>query len=1163
MPSASSQASSTLLQSILGFASRPISALASFAVAIFAAFSLFATAGQTANAQVTYGGLLSTYDSGFVTPSSVAPGTFGNVFVTDLINSTVSEVSSHGATPVPYGSGFKFPQGVATDSAGNIYIADTDNNAIKELILAEDYATVHILGSGFNQPFGLAVDPNRNIFVADTTNQQVKEIGAATFTSVTVLASGFAFNEPESVALDAAGNVYVADRKLSQIVEITAASGYANTVLVGSGFTSPRAVAADSAGNLFVLDKNTLKEVTVASGLTVVVPLNSNFNAPAGLALDSSENVFIADENNSRIAELALGAVDFASSEPVGQSTAPIGLPFVISAGASIGKVSILTMGVSGGDFADAGGSTCAAQTYNFAATCQVNVKFTPSVPGIRRGAVVIYDASGNVLASVPIYGTGSAPQISYPVTHQALIGDGFNNPDGIVLDGNRNAFIVDGGDATVWENPAGGGAPIALYTFSGSRITFNAGIAIDGSGNLFVLNTAGFVFPGSNSVQELFAATGYSTSRTLFSGFTQPTGIAIDGSGNLFVTDSVAQDIIEITAASGYSAGTQIATQATASGIFYSSEGVTIDGSGNLFVVAGSKLWEITAASRYTSVDLVASVPNEPKGLAADPAGNIYVAATQSMALYKVTVGGPSASVSTLGGVFINPGALAIDSQGDIYVADYAKGNISTLTLSAPPGLNFPTPTPVGAEDATDGPATIAIDNEGNAPLLITAGSNPVYPIGFPADTEDPNLCKPGESVPAGGSCDLSFSFNPTAVGATAGKILLIDNALNVTNVAQYFSVAGTGVAVPTTLVEKANSSQVALGYPIFFTASVAAVAGTASGTVNFLVDGSQTAKGTLVNGIATVELTLPAGKHAVEAVYPATGNFLGSSGTVTVIVANVALTVTGGSGQTAAYGSMFAAPLSLVLKNSSGQPLAGQTITFVPFGVTLSSSSQVTDVNGNVSVFATAVSTGSLDVYAYYDGALGAWFPLSGIPAPLTVTAGNLIVLKGQAIPKPTYAISGLANGDSPTVLGGAPAFTVAATSASPAGVYPITVQPVKIANPNYQFLFLPGTLTIAAPTSAATIAISSGSAQTAKVGTALATPLSVLVRNASGQPVSGAIVTFIGNGITTSQSAVLTNASGLASVVAIPNRTGAVSVIAQVNGTALTVTLQGTGD
>ncbi len=61
-----------------------------------------------------------------------------------------------------------------------------------------------------------------------------------------------------------------------------------------------------------------------------------------------------------------------------------------------------------------AGGTTCANGTT--ATTCTVEVKFLPTVPGTRLGAVVLIDQSTppNTLITVPLSGTGLGPMIAF-----------------------------------------------------------------------------------------------------------------------------------------------------------------------------------------------------------------------------------------------------------------------------------------------------------------------------------------------------------------------------------------------------------------------------------------------------------------------------------------------------------------------------------------------------------------------------------------------------------------------------------------------------------------------------------------------------------------------------------------------------------------------------
>jgi hypothetical protein len=52
--------------------------------------------------------------------------------------------------------------------------------------------------------------------------------------------------------------------------------------------------------------------------------------------------------------------------------------------------------------------------------------------------------------------------------------------------------------------------------------------------------------------VKEILASTGYTTVNTLGSGFTFPYGVALDGSGNVFVADNVNNMVKEILASGG-----------------------------------------------------------------------------------------------------------------------------------------------------------------------------------------------------------------------------------------------------------------------------------------------------------------------------------------------------------------------------------------------------------------------------------------------------------------------------------------------------------------------------------------------------------------------------------------------------------------------------------
>jgi hypothetical protein len=69
-------------------------------------------------------------------------------------------------------------------------------------------------------------------------------------------------------------------------------------------------------------------------------------------------------------------------------------------------------------------------------------------------------------------------------------------------------------------------------------------------------------------------------------------------------------------------------------------------------------------------------------------------------------------------------------------------------------------------------------------------------------------------------------------------------------------------------------------------------------------------------------------------------------------------------------------------------------------------------------------------------------------------TVTANNLTMTQGSAVPTLTYTISGFVNGDTASVVSGAPVLTTTATSSSPPGTYPIYVNRGSLNAANYAF-------------------------------------------------------------------------------------------------------------
>jgi len=116
---------------------------------------------------------------------------------------------------------------------------------------------------------------------------------------------------------------------------------------------------------------------------------------------------------------------------------------------------------------------------------------------------------------------------------------------------------------------------------------------------------------------------------------------------------------------------------------------------------------------------------------------------------------------------------------------------------------------------------------------------------------------------------------------------------------------------------------------------------------------------------------------------------------------------------------------------------------------------------ITGAGTVEVAAIQAGNAD----YGTAPSVTRTLTVDKATLSVTANNLSIKQGAAVPTLTYSFAGFVNGDTATsgAIIGKPALSTTATSKSPAGSYPIAVKAGTLAAKNYEFTLVNGVLTI----------------------------------------------------------------------------------------------------
>jgi cysteine-rich repeat protein len=219
-------------------------------------------------------------------PSGVARDVHGRVFIADATGHRVRRVNTDGTITLVAGDGSRsisptdaagdggaagvaqlhFPRAIAVDSFGRVFIADTQNHRIRRIDTAGIITTIAGTGvAGFsgdsgpavlaslNAPEGIALDPAGRVYIADTLNHRVRRIDTAgrITTIAGTGAEGFSgdggeaplatLRQPAGLAVSVGADgvaVFVADRgnhRVRRFIVEKDISTYAGSGVSGSG----------------------------------------------------------------------------------------------------------------------------------------------------------------------------------------------------------------------------------------------------------------------------------------------------------------------------------------------------------------------------------------------------------------------------------------------------------------------------------------------------------------------------------------------------------------------------------------------------------------------------------------------------------------------------------------------------------------------------------------------------------------------------------------------------------------------------------------------------------------------------------------------------------------------------------------------------------------
>ena len=242
----------------------------------------------------------------FNDPRGLVINSNGNIIVTDLLNNNIRSINlSEGTVTTIAGTGdfglvngagsiaqFGFPFGVAEDGFGNIYITELSNSTIRRI--GANNVTSTLTGTGIGGfmdgppdvaqisfATGIVVDNDGSIVFADSSNHSIRRV------------------TPEGVVTTIAGTGITGDVDGSRDI---------------AQFDTPFGVDIDSEGNIIVIDmgNNKIRRITPdgevstlagtgAEGSMDGVPTIATFDTIRDLVIDDNDVIYISSEDGIRI----------------------------------------------------------------------------------------------------------------------------------------------------------------------------------------------------------------------------------------------------------------------------------------------------------------------------------------------------------------------------------------------------------------------------------------------------------------------------------------------------------------------------------------------------------------------------------------------------------------------------------------------------------------------------------------------------------------------------------------------------------------------------------------------------------------------------------------------------------------------------------------------
>lgn len=465
-----------------------------------------------------------------------------------------------------------------------------------------------------------------------------------------------------------------AARELRLIAGSTGGSGFVDGNGTQARFEYPLGMAIDRNGAIFVADfyANTIGKITpdgtVAtfagapnqSGSQDGIGAAARFDGPTGLAIDDAGNLYLTDTFNNTIRKISPDGTVSTLAGTVGEK------------GGADGRGNSARFNFPQGIAIDHNGIAYVSDTYNNT---------------IRR---IMPDGTVTTLAGMSGQ-RGSTDGAGHAAS--------FDGPTGIAVEPNGNILVCDAHNYTVRRiTPAGivstaaGTAGVGgLADGAGAQAQFGypTGIFVDNNDTAYIvdsINNTIRVMSPSAVVSTLAGTAGVKGSADGFgpvAKFNYPVGVTVAPSGAIYIADSRNHTVRTVTATGA------VTTLAGASANTGDADGVGAD-------------------AQF----------NAPTGVAADAAGNLYLADTANNTVRRIdtqgnvtTIAGAPGEAGAVDGYgisarFNGPSGIAVSDDGTVYVADTFN---STIRMISPQAMVTTLAGVAGEEGSGDGAATQA----------------------------------------------------------------------------------------------------------------------------------------------------------------------------------------------------------------------------------------------------------------------------------------------------------------------------------------------------------------------------------------------------------------------------------------------------------------------